>query len=98
MQYISSQAPVDMDLDHTDHPLAMANWSPHSNYTFIKFVLQQQTDSFTPQLIHKQHLSNQQLTGFKKGIKREVTSYPTLKDERYFDYFTGSLYITSNIS
>ena len=72
MQYISSQAPVDMDLDHVDHPLAMAKWSQHSNMTFMKFVLQQQ-------------VSNQQLAGFKKGIKREVTSYATLKDERYFD-------------
>ena len=31
---------------------------------------------------------------FKKGIKREVTSYPTWKDERYFDSFSRSLYIT----
>ena len=54
VQYISSQAPVDMDLNHADHPLVMANWSQHSNNTFMKFVLQQQTDSFTP----KQAISN----------------------------------------
>ena len=41
LQYISSQAPVDMDLDHADHPLTMANWSQHSKSTFMKFVLQQ---------------------------------------------------------
>ena len=35
VQYISSQAPADMDLDHEDHPLAMANWSQHSNHTFM---------------------------------------------------------------
>ena len=91
----SSQAPVDMDLDHEDHPLAMANWSQHSNNTFMKFVIQQQTDSFAPEPGHKQQLSNQQLAGFKKGIKREVTSCPTLKDERYFDSFSRSLYITT---
>ena len=27
MQYISSLAPADMDLDHEDPPLAMDNWS-----------------------------------------------------------------------
>ena len=59
MQYISSQAPVDMDLDHADHPLAMANWSQHSNNTFKKFVLQQQTDRITPEPTHKQQVSNQ---------------------------------------
>ena len=28
MQYISSQATGDMELDHEDHPLALANWTP----------------------------------------------------------------------
>ena len=32
---------------------------------------------------------------FKKGIKREETAYPTLKDEWYFDGFSRSLYITA---
>ena len=45
VQSISSQAPVEMDLDYSDHPLAMANWSQHSNNPFLKFLLQQQTDS-----------------------------------------------------
>ena len=30
---------------------------------------------------------------FKKGIKREITAYPSLKDERYFDGFKRSLFI-----
>ena len=37
----------------------------------------------------------QKLVSFKKGIKREETAYPTLKDERYFDGFSRSLYITA---
>ena len=32
---------------------------------------------------------------FKKGIKREITAYPSLKDERYFDGFKRSLFIVS---
>ena len=31
--------------------------------------------------------------GFKKGIKREIAAYPSLKDERYFDGFKRSLLI-----
>ena len=88
MQYISSQAQVDMDFDHEDHPLAMANWGQHSNHTFMKFVFQQQTDN------SRQQVSNQQLAVFKNGIKREVSSCPTLKDERSF---SKSLYITTNL-
>ena len=95
IQYISSLAPADMDLYHEDHPLAMANWSQHSNHTFMQFVLHQHTDNFIPKPSQKQQVSNQQSVGFKKGIKREVTSYPTLLDERYFDSFSRSLYITA---
>ena len=33
--------------------------------------------------------------GFKKGIKREIAAYPSLKDERYFDGFRTSLFIVA---
>ena len=33
--------------------------------------------------------------GFKKGIKREIAAYPSLKDERYFDSFKKSLFIVA---
>ena len=33
--------------------------------------------------------------GFKKGIKREIAAYPSLKDERYFDGFKRSLLIVA---
>ena len=36
-----------------------------------------------------------ELTGFKKGIKREIATYPSLKDERYFDGFKRSLFIVA---
>ena len=35
------------------------------------------------------------LVNFRKGIKRGETAYPTLKDERYFDSVSRSLYITA---
>ena len=34
-----------------------------------------------------------ELMGFKKGIKRNIAAYPSLKDERYFDGFKRSLFI-----
>ena len=36
-----------------------------------------------------------ELMGFKKAIKREITAYPSLKDERYFDGFKRSLFIVA---
>ena len=36
-----------------------------------------------------------ELMGFKKGIKREIAAYPSLKHERYFDGFKRSLFIVA---
>ena len=36
-----------------------------------------------------------ELMSFKKGIKREITAYPSLKDERYFDGFKRNLFIVA---
>ena len=36
-----------------------------------------------------------ELMGFKKGTKREIAAYPSLKDERYFDSFSRSLFIVA---
>ena len=36
-----------------------------------------------------------ELVSFKKGIKREASSYSTLKDERCFDKFQRDLFITA---
>ena len=33
-----------------------------------------------------------ELMGFRKGIKREIAAYPTLKDERYFDCSVEAIY------
>ena len=38
-----------------------------------------------------------ELMGFKKGIKRDIAAYPSLKDERYFDGFKRSLLIIAKI-
>ena len=39
--------------------------------------------------------ATKELMGFKKGIKREIAPYPSLKDERYFDGFKRSLSIVA---
>ena len=36
-----------------------------------------------------------ELMGVKKGIKRQIAAYPSLKDDRYFDGFKRSLFIVA---
>ena len=56
----------------------------------MKFVIYNSSTATQPRAT-----SNQKLISFRKGIKRKETAYPTLKDERYFDSFSRSLYITA---
>ena len=57
---------------------------------FMKFVIYHSSTATEPR-----NTSNQKLISFRKGIQREKTSYPTLKDERYFDSFSKVSYITA---
>ena len=54
----------------------------------MKFIMYHSSTATEPR-----NTSNQKLVSFRNGIKREETAYPTLKDERYFDSFSRSLYI-----
>ena len=56
----------------------------------MKFVIYHSSTATEPR-----NTSNQKFVSFRNGIKREETTYPTLKDERYFDSFCRSLYITT---
>ena len=66
------------------------NWLLQTRGKYMKFVIHHFSTATEPR-----YTSNQKLVSFRKGIKREETAYPTLKDERYFDSISRSLYITA---
>ena len=82
----------DYDFDDFDDPLSEHNWLSQTRGEFMKYVIYNLSDSTESRPISNQ---KQKLASFKKAIKREETAYPTLKDERYFDGFSRSLYITA---
>ena len=63
-----------------DNPLDEDNWLLQTRGKFMKYVIYQSSTA-----TELRNTSNQKLVSFRKGIKREETSYPTLRDERYFD-------------
>ena len=90
IQHLILQSKFDYDDDEFDDPLDKGNWLLQTRGKYMKFVVYHSSTATEPR-----NTSNQKLVSFRKGIKREETTYPTLKDERYFDSFSRSLYITA---
>ena len=90
IQHLILESEFEYDDEEFDNPLDEANWLLQTRGKYMKFVIYNSSTAIQPRAT-----SNQKLISFRKGIKREETAYPTLKDERYFDSFSRSLYITT---
>ena len=92
IQHLMDESDYDYDGDDFDDPLSEHNWLSQTRGKFMKYVIYNLSHSTESRPISNQ---KQKLASFRQGIKREETAYPTLKDERYFDGFSRSLYITA---
>ena len=96
------------DIDPRDgpfHPFTPDEWSQQTSTMLRTYLIQNLPDPHGPEPVLSGPISSSRLTGyspaaielmgFKKGIKREIAAYPSLKDERYFDGFKRSLFIVA---
>ena len=96
------------DIDPRDdpfHPFTPDEWSQQTSTMLRTYFIQNPPDPNGPEPVPSGPISSSrptgyspvaiELMGFKKGIKREIAVYPSLKDERYFDGFTRSLFIVA---
>ena len=90
IQHLILESKFNYDDDEFANPLDEDNRLLQTRGKFMKYVIYH-----SPTATELKITSNQKLVSFRKGIKREETSYPTLKDERYFDSFSRSLYRTA---
>ena len=90
IQHLILESESDYYDDELDDPLDEDNWLLQTRGKYMKFVIYHSSTATEPR-----NTSNQKLVSFRKGIKKEETAYPTLKDERYFDSFSRSSYITA---
>ena len=89
--------------EDTFHPFLPEEWDQHTSTMLRTLLIQHLPDPIGPEPVLSKPISSSRptgyspaaidLMGFKKGIKREITAYPSLKDERYFDGFKRSLFI-----
>ena len=88
------------------HPFSPEEWNQHTSTMLRTFLVQNLPNPIvlTQPVISGSISSSRptgyspaaiELMGFKKGIKREIAAYPSLKDERYFDGFKRSLFIAA---
>ena len=87
------------------HPFTPEEWHQHTSTKLRTFLIQHLPNPIEPDPVLSGPISSSrstgyspaaiELMGFKKGIKREIAAYPSLKDERYFDGFKRSLFIVS---
>ena len=87
------------------HPFLPEEWSHHTSTMLRTYLIQHLPNPIEPEPVISGPISSSrptayspaaiELMGFKKGIKREISAYPSLKDERKFDGFKRSLYIVA---
>ena len=87
------------------HIFSSEEWSQQTSTMMRTFLVQHLPTPIGPQPVISGPISSSkpaayspaalELMSFKKGIKREITAYPSLKDERYFDGFKRSLFIVA---
>ena len=91
--------------DDPFHPFTPEEWSQQTPTMMRTFLIQNLPDPHGSEPVPSGPISPSRPTGysaaaielmdFKKGIKREIAAYPSLKDERYFDGFKRSFFIVT---
>ena len=87
------------------NPFLPEEWNQHTSTMLRTFLIQHLPNPIGPEPVLSGTISSSrptgyspaaiELMGFKKGIKREIAAYPSLKDERYFDGFKRSLFVVA---
>ena len=96
------------DIDPRDdpfHPFTPDEWSQQTSTMLRTYLIQNLPDPHGTEPVPSGPISSSrptlyspaaiELMGFKKGIKREIAAYPSLKDEGYFDGFKRRLFIVA---
>ena len=77
IQHLILESEFNYDDDGFDNPLDEGNWLLQTRGKYLKFVIYHSSTATEPR-----NTSSKKVVSFGKGIKREETPYPTLKDEK----------------
>ena len=105
IHHLVQDSHISVSSDATDHALEPDNFLHTTFHQFMSGKLNEITTSspspppsvttFYPRAAPSTTSCSTQLLNFKRGIKRDVSAYPTLKDEKYYESFKRSVLVTA---
>ena len=105
IHHLVQDSHISVSSDATDHALEPDNFLHTTFHQFMSWKLHEITTSSPspppsvtasdPRAPPSTPSYSSQLLNFKRGIKRDISAYPTLKDEKYYESFKRSVLVTA---
>ena len=105
IHHLVQDSHISVSSDASDHALEPDNFLHTTFHQYMSWKLNEITTSSPspPPLVNDSDPRatpstpsySSQLLNFKRGIKRDISAYPTLKDEKYYESFKRSVLVTA---
>ena len=105
IHHLVQDSHISVSSDATDHALEPDNFLHTTFHQFMSWKLNEITTSSPspppsvtasdPRAAPSTPSCSTQLLNFNRGIKRDISAYPTLKDEKYYESFKRSVLVTA---
>ena len=105
IHHLVQDSHLSVSSDATDHALEPDNFLHTTFHQFMSWKLNEITTSSPspppsvtasdPRADSSAPSCSSQLLNFKRDIKRDISAYPTLKDEKYYESFKRSMLVTA---
>ena len=105
IHHLVQDSHLSVSSDATDHALEPDNFLHTTFHQFMSWKLNEITTSSPspppsvtasdPRAAPSTPSCSSQLLNFKRGIKRDISAYPTIKDEKYYEFFNRSVLMTA---
>ena len=105
IHHLVQDSHLSVSSDATDHALEPDNFLHTTFHQFMPWKLNEITTSSPspppsvtasdPRAAPSTPSCSTQLLNFKRGIKRDISAYPTLKDEKYYESFKRSVLVSA---
>ena len=105
IHHLVQDSHLSVSSDATDHALEPDNFLHTTFHQFMSWKLNEITTSSPspppsvtasdPRAAPSTPSFSSQLLNFKRGIKRDISAYPSLKDEKYYESFKRSVLVTA---